>query len=226
MYPSNNLFNPTTGAVQYTPGHEALLGMYMASKPGRKTNKSYRTPQQAASAYRKGTIKYTDVIKVGGKETTVARLEIESVLPADLRETGKKSVSRMRVFDKKGTKAVLTEIAKNHPRLYGEVSNKFKDIGNNYSTQLGYSVALDDFKVINKSARDRLIANAQKEADAIRKGKGSSKKKEEKIINLYAKVDDQLDKLNTYHLKKFPTCLLYTSPSPRDVEESRMPSSA
>ena len=29
------------------------------------------------------------------------------------------------------------------------------------------------------------------------------------------------------HVKsKRPTCLLYTSPSPRDVEESRMPSSA
>ena len=27
-------------------------------------------------------------------------------------------------------------------------------------------------------------------------------------------------------LKDFYTCLLYTSPSPRDVEESRMPSSA
>ena len=27
-------------------------------------------------------------------------------------------------------------------------------------------------------------------------------------------------------LVKFMTCLLYTSPSPRDVEESRMPSSA
>ena len=27
-------------------------------------------------------------------------------------------------------------------------------------------------------------------------------------------------------LSKYDTCLLYTSPSPRDVEESRMPSSA
>ena len=27
-------------------------------------------------------------------------------------------------------------------------------------------------------------------------------------------------------LHDYPTCLLYTSPSPRDVEESRMPSSA
>ena len=28
------------------------------------------------------------------------------------------------------------------------------------------------------------------------------------------------------HLGHYGTCLLYTSPSPRDVEESRMPSSA
>ena len=32
--------------------------------------------------------------------------------------------------------------------------------------------------------------------------------------------------LITYALVGFNTCLLYTSPSPRDVEESRMPSSA
>ena len=31
---------------------------------------------------------------------------------------------------------------------------------------------------------------------------------------------------NPKMLKKFLYCLLYTSPSPRDVEESRMPSSA
>ena len=29
-----------------------------------------------------------------------------------------------------------------------------------------------------------------------------------------------------YMFKNLPHCLLYTSPSPRDVEESRMPSSA
>ena len=28
------------------------------------------------------------------------------------------------------------------------------------------------------------------------------------------------------HIRKITPCLLYTSPSPRDVEESRMPSSA
>ena len=36
-----------------------------------------------------------------------------------------------------------------------------------------------------------------------------------------------LEKLITFYIKEaIKSCLLYTSPSPRDVEESRMPSSA
>ena len=40
--------------------------------------------------------------------------------------------------------------------------------------------------------------------------------------------DEQYDEVIKYieFLKENPSCLLYTSPSPRDVEESRMPSSA
>ena len=34
------------------------------------------------------------------------------------------------------------------------------------------------------------------------------------------------DCLAFYTARGYETCLLYTSPSPRDVEESRMPSSA
>ena len=38
-------------------------------------------------------------------------------------------------------------------------------------------------------------------------------------------LEDKID-LNRYLVKHPSSCLLYTSPSPRDVEESRMPSSA
>ena len=41
----------------------------------------------------------------------------------------------------------------------------------------------------------------------------------------YKKTTNNLIKWNSYDLKN-SICLLYTSPSPRDVEESRMPSSA
>ena len=51
-----------------------------------------------------------------------------------------------------------------------------------------------------------------------------SGKNEELPANLTKYKSD--DELETKHLDKSLSCLLYTSPSPRDVEESRMPSSA
>ena len=42
-----------------------------------------------------------------------------------------------------------------------------------------------------------------------------------KIANLSLENEDNNEGITVYY-----TCLLYTSPSPRDVEESRMPSSA
>ena len=45
--------------------------------------------------------------------------------------------------------------------------------------------------------------------------------------NLNVKTIDFLKEVNNYGVSRIIyTCLLYTSPSPRDVEESRMPSSA
>ena len=50
------------------------------------------------------------------------------------------------------------------------------------------------------------------------------------LISTLAYIDDEND-INTYKMYADDiahnvSCLLYTSPSPRDVEESRMPSSA
>ena len=39
-------------------------------------------------------------------------------------------------------------------------------------------------------------------------------------------VNDLTDNKTLAHLLKYDTCLLYTSPSPRDLSTSRMPSSA
>ena len=49
-----------------------------------------------------------------------------------------------------------------------------------------------------------------------------------RIYHYYAEVDEQTEAFEEIAemVEQAPTCLLYTSPSPRDVEESRMPSSA
>ena len=44
---------------------------------------------------------------------------------------------------------------------------------------------------------------------------------------IYGPNEDDVEYvINTLFNKEYGDCLLYTSPSPRDVEESRMPSSA
>ena len=66
--------------------------------------------------------------------------------------------------------------------------------------------------------------------EVIKDGKTTKpKKKAEKIIR--AEEDTQLDDsiiktMDNASQEAYYICLLYTSPSPRDVEESRMPSSA
>jgi DNA-directed RNA polymerase subunit beta' len=205
MFPSNNLFNPTDGSVMYTPGHEALLGIYLASKPGEKTDKKFKNMHEARRAKMRGEINLTDQINVGGDPTTLGRMEIEDVLPNRLRETGKKPVKDMRLFDKKGAKTVLTDLAKNNPDLYAEVSNRFKDIGNDHSYEIGFSIGLDDFNVVNKKERDQKISAGQREADRIR---GSHKDKRlglQKAIEHLQGVDDEIDKLNDASLKRNPT---------------------
>ena len=46
------------------------------------------------------------------------------------------------------------------------------------------------------------------------------------LQELSAALAQQTGKPESYVMTLLETCLLYTSPSPRDVEESRMPSSA
>jgi DNA-directed RNA polymerase subunit beta' len=206
MYPSNNLFSATTGAVMYTPGHEALLGVYLLSTPGKRTKKSYKTPAEAKAAMRKGEVTKTDIIRVGGHETTVGRLLIEEVLPPGMRETGKKKVRDMTVLDKRTTKKLLTDIARNHTKSYDAVANRLKDLGNEYSTEVGFSIGLDDFAVVNKEKRDALIQKAEKKADRIRKNTNLSwQDRHKRIVKEFSKVDNELDKMNDSALKKDPT---------------------
>ena len=48
----------------------------------------------------------------------------------------------------------------------------------------------------------------------------------QRVRDAYEKARAELEESGAEILVLYSTCLLYTSPSPRDVEESRMPSSA
>ena len=206
MFPSKNLFSPTTGNVLYTPGHEALLGMYLLSKPGKRTASRFSTGKEAHRAEARGDISKTDIIRVGGHETTVGRLMIEDVLPSSMRETGKKRVKDMTLFDKGHTNRILTDIAKSKAGDYDRIANRFKDIGNDHSTNLGFSIGLQDFSVLDAKGRDTILRDAGVRADKVRGQKNLSEKdKEDKILGIFSAADDKLDKMNDTLLQQNPT---------------------
>ena len=72
------------------------------------------------------------------------------------------------------------------------------------------------------------IENAIKKSDIIFIAVGTpSKKNGEVDLSYVESVSKVISKnINNYKVICTKSCLLYTSPSPRDVEESRMPSSA
>lgn len=205
LYPSNNLFSPTTGAVMYTPGHEALLGTYLLSLPGKQTNLRFKNTEEAQSALRKGQIQKTDIVRISGHETTMGRLEIEAGLPSWLHETGKKRVSEMRVMDKNGSRKTLLAVAKKEPQKYGEVANHLKDIGNINSTKLGFSIGLSDFEVVGKDKRDEIVQRAESEILKIKKSGLSATKQEKKVLEPLLKAQKELESVYVDELKKKPT---------------------
>lgn len=206
MFPSNNLFSETNGKVQYIPGHEALMGMYLASQVGKKTDLKFNDVASAEKAYKQGKIDLTDRIVIGNTEVTLGKVKIESVLPNDLRELGKKKLEDTRVYGKTDLGNVLTAVAKKHPQQFGVIANSFKDLGNDYSTKLGFSIGLDDFATVNKELRDGLIRDANAKADKIRASKKlSANDKYVKIVETFQEVDEKLDKQNSIALAKNPT---------------------
>ena len=72
------------------------------------------------------------------------------------------------------------------------------------------------------------LDNAPEEIKTINEKKSISTSfdKNSKSENLFLKYTIDKVKFNFSFIDRYKSCLLYTSPSPRDVEESRMPSSA
>jgi len=185
MYPSSNIFSPSSGTVMYTPTNEAQLGLYGMAKIGLKTNKAFSTLADMESALRKGEIDYTHQIKVGGVSSTAGRFLIAKAFPESMREEIIKSdepLNKNRQID------LLTQIGKNHKKEYGDVANKLKDLGNAWSTSTGFSLGMEDIKP-DKVMRDQLLAKADL---AVSELKG--KDKDLKAIQIYAKVTQELNR--------------------------------
>lgn len=160
MYPSRNLFSPSTGNLMYTPTLETQLGLYGITQVGKKTAHDFKDIKEVHSAVNKGTVGFNDHVKVGGITSTTGRFLLGEALPEAMRSDFLKKSGPMTKGDQRD---LLTTLAEKHRNDYGDVVNKLKDLGNRWSTETAFSLGLEDIKP-EKAMRDRVLKAADKRA--------------------------------------------------------------
>jgi len=198
MFPSKNLFSPTTGAVMYAPTQDSMLGLHLISRWGEKTSKSFQTPLELNKAVDRGEVKPTDVVKIGGKETTFGRLLLESRMPRDFHLNKDILHNPLWTIDKKSLNSqIITPLAKNHTRDFASVVDQLKDLGNEWAYKLGFSFGLKDLATLPQ--RHKILGDAQKQVTAIKNTVKDKDEQNKRIIDIYQKATEQLE-----HAAKLP----------------------
>jgi DNA-directed RNA polymerase subunit beta' len=192
MFPSKNLFSPTTGGVMYAPSQDSLLGLHLLSRWGKKVNKTFSNPLELNKAVEKGDIRPTDVVKVGGKETTFGRILLESRLPRDFYLKKEMLHDPSFIIDKKSLNTkIISALANNHTREFAGVVDELKDLGNEYAFKFGFSFGLKDLSTLPE--RTKILADAHKEI-AIAKNTFKDKIELNKhVVEIYQKATDKIE---------------------------------
>lgn len=201
MFPSHNLFSPSTGALMFLPKQESMLGLFKLTEMGKQTKHRFKNANEAARAVKDGKIDLTDVIELDTlgpltekvaavKRTTVGRLYVNDALPKELRSDKVLSDPKF-VMDKSNIKAVLTETARNHRGQFSDTANKLKDYGNYHAT--GMSFGLEDLEPDTK-VRDEEMRKAKAVERRLWKSEKISPDERDKLLTqLYVGV---LNKVN------------------------------
>jgi DNA-directed RNA polymerase subunit beta' len=192
MFPSKNLFSPTTGGVMYAPTQDSMLGLHLLSKWGKRIGKTFSNPLELNKAVQRGEVHPTDVVKVGGKETTFGRLLLESRMPRDFHLNKDILHNPSFVIDKKTLNSqIITPLAKTHTREFASVVDDLKDLGNEYAFKMGFSFGLKDLETIPH--RDVILKDAHREAEAARRSIKDKDALNTKLVEIYQKATDKLE---------------------------------
>jgi DNA-directed RNA polymerase subunit beta' len=167
LFPSNNLFSPTNYGAMYLPANEALLGLHLLSKWGKKTGKTFANTTELNKAVDEGHADVTDVVHLKGMKepTTLGRLLLESRLPRGYSQNSKVLHNSEFEFSKRELKKMAPEIANKHRDHYANTVDSLKNLGNEWSYKLGFSIGLKDLKTIPQ--RDAIIGRAEKKVHEL-----------------------------------------------------------
>jgi len=204
MLPSFNLFSPTTGHLMSKPSQESMMGLYKLTEIDKRTALRFPTAADAARAVKAGKIGMNDLISLDNIEgdaytemlkkaaqsvkTTVGRLMLYQSLPEEVREP-KLLTDTGYLLNKGNLYGLLTDVAKRSPKDFGSVSDRFKDIGNEFAT--GMSIGLDDF-LSDHVHRDEVLKDAARKEHEIRARVSNPMKRKEEIVKLYVGAAEKI----------------------------------
>lgn len=150
LLPSKNMFSPGDNRVMHMPEAEAILGLFMMTDP-KGTPRSAASTTVVLGEYHAKKCPINQAFSVGGKIITPGFVMLNEILPMDCRFEGQ--------MTKKMVSKVIGDVARKHADKCPEIVNKFKDLGNHYVTEIGFSVSLRDLQ-LNTKKRDEILQQA------------------------------------------------------------------
>ena len=191
MMPSNHLLNPATKNLMLVPAMEAVVGLNLLTKNGKRSKLEFGDLAAARKAVKDGRITANSGIKIGRRLTTFGREMVNAILPQELRST-------TRIMTKGELKKILKVVVVKHKQDYSKIADGLKDLGNKHSYYAGFTLKLEDLEPITKD-RDRIINKAIAAVEKLTQDKKLTPKAlSKKKIEIYSKaqkdIENALDK--------------------------------
>ena len=201
MFPSKNLFSPTTYGPMHTPSQEFLLGLHLISQWDNEKPKFANDVATLHKMVDQGVIGHnTPVVvkQIGPKPTTYGRIRIEAALPRDFSRRDEVLHDPAFEVTKKTMSGVIAELAKKHSGDFDRVVNHLKDLGTEQSFKQGFSFSLKDFAALPE--REKILAEAHRQ---VQKLHGLPEhEREQKVVEVYSKATEELEQAARARLPK------------------------
>lgn len=188
LVPSKNLFGTRGGELLHKPEQESQLGLYMLTEPGKDTNLSFSTVEQALDAYKQRRLHLQDLFMFKGKKTSLGRLLIANSIPKGrIQEEWYNKIAYDKNFrlDKKQVNDLLSAFSRVQPTDFPMFLSSIRNLGDKAAFKLGASFSLADMKPLKS-----LNKNLPNEVNT------------EKKLNQYSSVRDKVENAAKEFLRK------------------------
>jgi len=187
MYPSKNLFNYGKNDLMLSLSHEMQIGVYLLTKDNPKGKEiKINSYNELHKLMLDGKIKpYQKVYLAGVGSGSAGRVLVNYHLPKAERDLNA-------VWDKSYTKKKLKKLALNYKEIYAKIVDSLKELGNEFSTFLGYTIGIEDLSEFKPIKEKVFAALDRKEREILSNKKLTEEEKQKKIIDLYKNADQKL----------------------------------